>query len=284
MAYVATAIQVMIASPSDVPKERAAAREVIAEWNAVNSRATGVALMPVGWETHSSPELGSGSAQDVINERLLDHSDLVVGIFWTRVGSPTGKAISGSVEEIERHLDAGRPVMLYFSQAPVTPDSVDPLQYAELAKFKTWAQQKGIIQYFEDLVDFEKLFSRQLAISMRQNTYLSGLLRTTEPNSGSDVDSSAAEVLSVDAKKLLLAASENDDGSIMILAYIGGMQVQAGRTQLADGSRKDGARWKAAVEELVRYGLAEPRGNKGEVFGLTHAGYMLADELKEQRE
>jgi hypothetical protein len=38
MAYDAKAIEIMIASPSDVVNERQAVREIIAEWNAVHSR------------------------------------------------------------------------------------------------------------------------------------------------------------------------------------------------------------------------------------------------------
>ena len=44
--------------------------------------------MPVGWETHSSPDLGA-PAQEQINERILEHCDLLIAVFWTRLGTPT---------------------------------------------------------------------------------------------------------------------------------------------------------------------------------------------------
>src|ERR1039458_1446912 len=124
MAYDAKVVEIIIASPSDVADERQIVRDVIAEWNAVYARDRTVVLLPVGWETHSSPELG-GRPQQIINDRLLAHADVLVGIFWTRVGSPTGKAISGSIEEIEEHHRQGKPVMLYFSNVPVALNSVD---------------------------------------------------------------------------------------------------------------------------------------------------------------
>src|SRR5437763_1467261 len=124
MSYRADVHRVMIASPGDVLAERQIAREVIHEWNSVHSIDRRIVLMPVGWDTHASPEMGD-RAQAIINRTVLADCDLLVAIFWTRLGTPTGVAASGTVEEIEEHLAAGKPAMLYFSSAPVHLDSVD---------------------------------------------------------------------------------------------------------------------------------------------------------------
>jgi hypothetical protein len=50
MSYTALVVKVMIASPSDVPRERQLVRDVIHEWNAVHAEDRKVVLMPVGWE------------------------------------------------------------------------------------------------------------------------------------------------------------------------------------------------------------------------------------------
>jgi hypothetical protein len=123
MAYPAAVFNVMIASPSDVAAERALVKEVVHEWNAVNAFTRRIVLQPIGWETHSSPSMGE-HPQHVLNEQVLAKCDLLVGVFWTRVGTRTPEYESGSVEEIERHLAAGKPAMLYFSNSPVHPDSV----------------------------------------------------------------------------------------------------------------------------------------------------------------
>src|SRR3954467_2857956 len=128
MPYTAEILPVMIASPGDVAEERAIATDVIGLWNAVNSIATGTFLSAVRWETHAGAEL-SGRAQGIINERLLDHCDLLVGIFWTKLGTPTSEAESGTVEEIQRHVAAGKPTMVYFSVKPAAPDSIGHEQY-----------------------------------------------------------------------------------------------------------------------------------------------------------
>jgi len=74
----------MIASPGDVAEEREIIRSVIHDWNDVNATVSKIVLTPVGWDTHSSPELGT-RAQDLINSHLLKACDLLVGVFWTRL-------------------------------------------------------------------------------------------------------------------------------------------------------------------------------------------------------
>lgn len=80
MSYNAQVFNVMIASPGDVASERSIIRDVIYEWNAVHSQSRNFVLMPIGWESHSSPEM-SGTAQEIINNQVLEKCDLLVGVF-----------------------------------------------------------------------------------------------------------------------------------------------------------------------------------------------------------
>jgi len=57
MSYNAIVFNVMIASPGDVASERSIIREVIYEWNVVHSKDRNIVLLPIGWESHSSPEI-----------------------------------------------------------------------------------------------------------------------------------------------------------------------------------------------------------------------------------
>ena len=70
MSFEATVINVMIASPSDVPKERQTVREVLYEWNALYADERKHVLLPVGWETHSAPDM-AGPPQSIINKQVL---------------------------------------------------------------------------------------------------------------------------------------------------------------------------------------------------------------------
>jgi hypothetical protein len=142
MPYKAKVFKVMIASPSDVGPEREAVRNLIHEWNAIHSEKEDIVLLPVGWESHSSPTMGD-RPQAIINKQVLADCDLLIAVFWTRLGSPPGKAHSGTVEEIEEHLQAGKPAMIYFSAAPVVPESVDRQQYERCSSSKRSAGKKA---------------------------------------------------------------------------------------------------------------------------------------------
>ena len=101
MSYKARVFRVFIASPSDVLLEREITRNVLEQWNSINSEREKIVLVPIGWETNAAPEMGR-PAQDYINMDILDTCDVVIGIFWTRAGTPTRNAASGSIEEILR--------------------------------------------------------------------------------------------------------------------------------------------------------------------------------------
>jgi hypothetical protein len=161
VAYSATVIPVMIACPGDVHKERGIAREELHHWNYVYSPTSNAVLMPAGWDTHSSAEL-SGRPQELINKRVLAQCDLLVGIFWTRIGTYTGQAPSGSVEEIQRHVEAGKPAMVYFSTAPASLETIDRDQWERLQGFKTWCRSKGLVFEYDHPEHFRIMLSRQL--------------------------------------------------------------------------------------------------------------------------
>ncbi len=101
MTFVATVVRVLIASPSDLRDERDRVERTIHRWNALHAAHVGVVLMPVRWETNASAEMG-GAAQDLINRQIVDESDVLVGMFWTRLGTPTATNVSGTAEELQR--------------------------------------------------------------------------------------------------------------------------------------------------------------------------------------
>jgi len=54
----AVVLRVLIASPSDVAKEREVLTDVILEWNAQHSVSENIVLQPIKWETHAHPTFG----------------------------------------------------------------------------------------------------------------------------------------------------------------------------------------------------------------------------------
>jgi hypothetical protein len=280
MAYHATVLPVMIASPGDVTEERNVIRAVLHDWNDVNAQASSVMLAAVGWDTHSSPELGS-RPQELINKRILNGCDLLIGVFWTRLGTPTGKAASGTVEEIEEHVAAGKPAMIYFSSKPVAPDSVDADQYAQVKAVRERWQGQGLIETYDSVEEFRSKLSKQLPLCLAKNEYLQGVLNTPSVKVVSPQTSTSPHsyALSDEARSLLQAAASRDDGSILKIAHLGGRFIQAGGQTFGEGRGRERARWEAALDELEREGLVIGRGYKGEVYELTHEGWAVADAL-----
>jgi hypothetical protein len=167
MAYNAKVYRILIASPSDVEEEREIVVSVIQEWNDLYSYEKKVVLLPLRWETHSAPQVGM-RPQEIINKEVVDYCDMAVGVFWTRVGSPTGEYVSGTIEEIERVGKSDKIVMLYFSNAKVDLETVDLEQYQKLKDFKKKTYPKALVENYKSILDFRDKFSKQLEIKLRQ--------------------------------------------------------------------------------------------------------------------
>ncbi len=246
MAYQATIIPIMIASPGDVAEEREIIRSVIHEWNDVNAATTKIMLNPVGCETHTSPELGA-RPQELINSRILKDCDLLIGVFWTRIGTPTGKSASGTVEEIEEHIKAGKPAMIYFSSRPVAPESIDAEQFKEVEAFKEKCKSEGLIEQYDNADEFERKLSQQLQVCLNKNQYLQDIIMPIiEASVTSPLPVIQQEInyeLSEEAKTLLKAAASRDDGTILKIARLSGRSVQAGGETFGGDRGRESAKW-----------------------------------------
>jgi len=297
MAYQATVLPVMIASPGDVQEYRGVVRDVLHEWNYIHSVASNAVMMPVGWETHSSPELGA-APQELINDRVLEECDLLVGVFWTRLGTPTNSAQSGTVEEIQRHVKAGKPAMVYFSSAPAAPDTIDLKQYEALKEFREWCKSQGIVEFFDNALDFQIKLRRHLQITIQKNPYLKGIFAQTGGDSGfgipavtsteptpPDPMAALASALTEEARVLLIEAAADRGGTILKLATLGGRLLQTnGKTFGQRGERRDMARWEYALDQLLAADLVLRRGHKDQVFELSEPGYRLSEFLSAKPE
>lgn len=269
----------MIASPSDVPTERRLAAEVIHEWNAIHADDRKIVLLPVSWETHSAPSMGD-RPQAVINRQVLQNCDLLVAIFWTRLGSPTGASASGTVEEVEEHIAAAKPAMIYFSSAPVRPDSVNEEQYRALKEFRAKCRSRGLIEEFESLAEFREKFARQLAQTVLREFAKVEDIEDLSPQMPEHASPNRAK-LSDAARNLLVEAAKDRSGTIICVAVIGGYHVQTnGKDFVERGNPRSEALWRGAVSELRNGGLIEDRGHNEEVFAITDEGYRVADLLQ----
>jgi hypothetical protein len=149
--------RIFIASPRDIVKERTIISEQIARWNALHAINMKMILQPVSWEIDSAPSLEE-RGQAVINKQVVDTCDLLMGIFWTRLGTPTSEAGSGTVEEIERARSRGKRCMVYFRNESDSQN--DQSEYKRLQEYKEELQRNGLINNYENIEDFtHKVFN-----------------------------------------------------------------------------------------------------------------------------
>ncbi len=278
MPFTATVLRLMIASPGDVQAERAVVREVVSEWNSTNGPHANVMLLAVGWETDVAPEMGD-APQKINDKRILANADLLVGMFWTRLGTPTASYASGAVEEIEEHLKLGKPAMLYFSSAPAPLDSVDADQYRALKAFRDSCKTRGLFATYSDVDDFRRKFSRDLQITMNSQGIASS--GTTSQSNVAGGSGGSNDPLSSDATALLKAASADASGLIMFERYGGGAEISVGDTVFnEDSAPRTIARWDGAIDELEKRGLVKATSSAREVFEVTRDGYAAAEAIK----
>lgn len=276
MTYSARVYDVLIASPSDVAKERHLARDVILEWNAIHARDKRIVLAPVAWETHASPEMGD-RPQAIINKQIARDCDFLIAIFWTRLGTPTGNSPSGTVEEILEHIRAGKPALIYFSEEPVRLDSVDEEQYRALKEFRMECQKSGLYESYSSASAFREKLGRQLAQTVLRK------LGSEPKASDQAVPIREAQLPGVpdDQRELLVSAADDPNGSVMMLNVMGGPIIKTNAREFTqNGDAKVLARWRAALDGLMRSGFLEDRSGKREIFYVTHAGFQAADRLR----
>ena len=169
MAYQATVYRVLIASPSDVERERDVIEAAIHAWNNEHSMDRSVVFLPVRWE-RASPRQGV-SGQDVINEDLVATCDVLIGVFWTRLGSPTANDRSGTVEEIRGFAHDGRPAGLFFKKANM-PMSHDSEQYQLFRDFENEVKDpksdfRGLSKHFRTAAGLREAVGPYLTDTLR---------------------------------------------------------------------------------------------------------------------
>src|SRR4051794_13912444 len=95
------AFRVVFVSPSDVDREWAVLPAIVDELNSTIGAAQDCELNLQNWRTHAHPSLSAPVQETIDKDLRLDDCDVVIGAFWTRFGSPTGDAPSGTKHEVD---------------------------------------------------------------------------------------------------------------------------------------------------------------------------------------
>lgn len=157
-----TELRIFLASPGDVDVERTIVKEVIDEINITYGTPNGISIKLVNWENYSFPAMGD-DPQDVINNQLPFDYDVFLCIFWTRIGTATNRARSGTVEELEtalRKREAGEDIeiMGYFKTEP--PSSLKDIteQYFEVRKLQKEFGENCLYKEYTATEKFQDIF------------------------------------------------------------------------------------------------------------------------------
>ena len=103
------------------------------------------------WETDTFPSIGK-DAQSIINEQIGDDYDIFVGLMWTRFGTQTPRADSGTEEEFNLALEKlkknpdGTRILFYFKDSsPELLSQIDLKQLEKVKEFKKQIRTQGLV-------------------------------------------------------------------------------------------------------------------------------------------
>jgi hypothetical protein len=117
-------------------------------------------------ETHGRPESGV-RPQGAINAQIVQTSDILIGMFWTKLGTDTGVAESGTVEEINQFVEQQKPALLYFSNRPIDPGKIDLKQHRKLKAFKDETYRQALVGSFCSVDELRTNLLRDLTGQVR---------------------------------------------------------------------------------------------------------------------
>lgn len=251
--FTANIYRVMIGCPGDIREEVKIAKEVIIRWTSLHAEQNKVVLLPIDWATNSYPAQGA-HPQKLLNKQIADKSDLLVGIFGAKIGSPTDTSQSGTIEEIEEHIKKGKPVMLFFRKFnDATSDEL-----IKLETFKNSIKNQCLYREYNQVQDFESCFSDALELFLAD-----GWLKEENspindaPNRQNTIQFSDEEI------EIVRKWVDSDNNTAFVVAVKDGPIYILGNQQYAVKRGRDEAMWKDFMERLQKVGfISYVRTNK----------------------
>lgn len=160
---------IVLSCPTDVQHEREVIENVLKDFNKTIGVGLGITLNLKHWTTDSYSQSG-GTAQSLLNDQFINDSDMIICIFWGRMGTPTEDYESGTAEEMLKAISDGKQVFLYFSNISIAPDKTDTSQLEQVKSFEKKIQALGLQYYkrYDDLEDFKSKITLDLNLYFLQ--------------------------------------------------------------------------------------------------------------------
>lgn len=153
-------IKLFISCPSDIKDEIDSIRFIVEEINKTVGKQNDYTIDCLNWKFDTYTDIGD-DPQAVINNQIDDEYDILVGLLWQRVGVPTLRDKSGTIEEINRAISNSlKEKLIYFKTTP--PENLNQINLEQLSKinsFKMDLSNRGVLyKEFNSIKEFESLF------------------------------------------------------------------------------------------------------------------------------
>lgn len=151
-------IKLFVSCPSDIINELDSIRLIVEEINKTSGKQNKFILEVIHWTKDTYTGIGT-DAQEVINKQIS--YDILVSIFWQKIGTPTLRGESGTAEEIDIAIDNPNVrLLVYFNIAP--PEDLNSIDLEQLIKLREYKQKlsgRGLLyKEFQNIKEFESLF------------------------------------------------------------------------------------------------------------------------------
>ncbi|HDR7417807.1 TPA: hypothetical protein QCX17_002241 [Bacillus cereus] len=197
-----------------------------------------VILLPSRWEEDVVPAYRGHDPQQIINEQMVNKCDILIGVFWTKFGTPTFNHSSGTLEEINIFIEQGKEVMVYFVEKGIPRKDINHEEIKKVDEYKKEYGQKGIYSSY-DIEEIKKHLYTKVVNYRKQNKLDDEVV--TGAIIQSNQESQVANSISLEQ---LIASDEITISEILMLGFI-----------LDTESRLFGYRWmgEKTIESIKRW-------------------------------
>lgn len=262
MPYQANILQVLLSSPSDLPPQH---REIITNamhmWNATTGRMSKIHFAATDWKIGVSPTFGM-HPQQIINETIVDSSDLAIVVFSGKLGTQTENFESGTVEEIERLAQAGKQVAVFVNRVPSISNGVhEAEEKLRLEKYLESIQTKCLYKQYSDTDELTQAinaflqsiaFSHSTKFSSESKISDSKKLDMDNPSIGVWASITKESYQETDSKGRLRTKTKN----LLNLENLTGVPVKNVRYQFFDSDGKPDE-----LFDVISHGEPQPAGS-----------------------